>query len=311
MLAPGLQLGIRLGSVALPFIRPISPGGVTSRFRPLKRSSPAKIRVLRLLSTKTGPVLVSASSLPRSEAEERLDELAELARSDEVTVLGRVRQRLRRVNSRTLLGRGKLAEIMIRALRVDANLLIFDQELTPSQMRSITKQTDLRVIDRTQLILDIFARRARSREGKLQVEMAQLRYMLPRLSTRDDALSRSPAAFGARGPGETSGERRPEDNRPFGQAGPQTGIREGGQRTAAAAGAAGLGGREPLGGEPMAGKPPSKPWTNSAFRRKTGLLPPGSPAARPLPEKQGPPERGIPDTKTRGLPRGRKRIRTK
>ena len=92
---------------------------------------------------------------------------------------------------------------MLRALQLDANLLIFDRELNPSQIRSITDSTELRVIDRTQLILDIFAHRAMSREGKLQVEMAQLKYMLPRLSSRDDALSRLTGGIGARGPGET------------------------------------------------------------------------------------------------------------
>jgi GTP-binding protein HflX len=92
---------------------------------------------------------------------------------------------------------------MFSALQRNANLLIFDQELNPSQIRSITNHTELRVIDRTQLILDIFARRALSREGKLQIEMAQLKYMLPRLTMRDDALSRLTGGIGGRGPGET------------------------------------------------------------------------------------------------------------
>jgi GTP-binding protein HflX len=112
-------------------------------------------------------------------------------------------QRRHKINPRLILGKGKLAEIMIKALQLDANLLIFNQELNPSQIRSITDFSDLRVIDRTQLILDIFAHRAMSREGKLQVEMAQLKYMLPRLSSRDDALSRLTGGIGARGPGET------------------------------------------------------------------------------------------------------------
>jgi len=101
------------------------------------------------------------------------------------------------------MGKGKLGEIMFKALQLNANLLIFDQELNPSQIRSITDHTELRVIDRTQLILDIFARRALSREGKLQIEMAQLKYMLPRLTMRDDALSRLTGGIGGRGPGET------------------------------------------------------------------------------------------------------------
>jgi len=148
-------------------------------------------------------ILVSVTTESRQKAESSMHELAELARSDEVLVLDRVLQRRKKINPRFILGKGRLTEIVILALQLDANLLIFNQELNPSQVRSITDFTDLRVIDRTQLILDIFAHRARSREGKLQVEMAQLKYMLPRLSSRDDALSRLTGGIGARGPGET------------------------------------------------------------------------------------------------------------
>jgi GTP-binding protein HflX len=148
-------------------------------------------------------ILVSVTTEQKRQAEESLGELVELAHSDNIIVLDTVLQRSSRVNPRLILGKGKLADIMIRALQLDANLLIFNQELNPSQIRSITNFSDLRVIDRTQLILDIFAHRAMSREGKLQVEMAQLKYMLPRLSTRDDALSRLTGGIGARGPGET------------------------------------------------------------------------------------------------------------
>jgi len=148
-------------------------------------------------------ILISVSTEPKFQAEESMIELVELAKSDNVDVLERVLQRRKKINPRYILGKGKLAEIMIRALQLDANLLIFNQELNPSQIRSITDFTDLRVIDRTQLILDIFANRAMSREGKLQIEMAQLKYMLPRLSSRDDALSRLTGGIGARGPGET------------------------------------------------------------------------------------------------------------
>ena len=130
-------------------------------------------------------------------------ELAELARAAGVHVVDQVIQRRRKIHPRLILGRGKLMEIMLMSLRNGANLLLFDQELTPSQIRSVTDHTDLRVIDRTQLILDIFASRALSREGKLQIEMAQLKYLLPMLSTRDDALSRLTGGIGARGPGET------------------------------------------------------------------------------------------------------------
>ncbi len=148
-------------------------------------------------------ILVSVSNQSQIRSLESMNELVELAKSDDVAVLDTVIQRRRKVNPRLILGKGKLADIMIRALQLGANLLIFDHELNPSQIRSITKHTELRVIDRTQLILDIFAHRALSREGKLQVEMAQLKYMLPRLSSRDDALSRLTGGIGARGPGET------------------------------------------------------------------------------------------------------------
>jgi GTP-binding protein HflX len=132
-----------------------------------------------------------------------MDELVELARSDDVVVLDTVIQQRKKVNPKFILGKGKLGEIMLSALRLNANLLLFNQELNPSQIRSITDHTEMRVIDRSQLILDIFARRALSREGKLQIEMAQLKYMLPRLTMRDDALSRLTGGIGGRGPGET------------------------------------------------------------------------------------------------------------
>ncbi|MEW6428123.1 MAG: GTPase HflX [Thermodesulfobacteriota bacterium] len=148
-------------------------------------------------------ILVSVTTASRQAAEESMAELVELARSDNVTVLDTVIQRRAAIHPKWIMGKGKLAEIMLAALTLNANLLIFDQELNPSQIRSVTDSTEMRVIDRTQLILDIFARRARSREGKLQIEMAQLRYMLPRLGSRDDALSRLTGGIGGRGPGET------------------------------------------------------------------------------------------------------------
>lgn len=148
-------------------------------------------------------ILVNVTVGRQPIGEESLLELAELAKAADVEVLDTVTQRNRKVNPRLILGKGKLADIMIRALQLDANLLIFNQELNPSQVRSITAFSELRVIDRTQLILDIFASRARSKEGKLQVEMAQLKYLLPHLSGRDDSLSRLAGGIGSRGPGET------------------------------------------------------------------------------------------------------------
>jgi len=148
-------------------------------------------------------ILISVSTGSKALAEDSMLELAELAGAAGVQVVDRVIQRRRKIHPRLILGRGKLMEIMLMSLRNGANLLLFDQELTPAQIRSVTDHTDLRVIDRTQLILDIFASRALSREGKLQIEMAQLKYLLPMLSTRDDALSRLTGGIGARGPGET------------------------------------------------------------------------------------------------------------
>ncbi len=148
-------------------------------------------------------LLLSASKRSRLEQEERLEELAELAKSDDLDVCETVVQRPQEIHPKYLLGSGKLKEVVIKALQRGADLLIFDQDLTPAQVRAIGEATELRVIDRTQLILDIFARRAHSREGKIQVELAQLRYLLPRLSERSTALSRLGGGIGGRGPGET------------------------------------------------------------------------------------------------------------
>ena len=100
-------------------------------------------------------------------------------------------------------GRGKLEDVVIRAMQLDAETLIFDCNLRPAQANNIARMADMRVVDRTQLILDIFAQRAESSDGKLQVELAQMQYLLPRLGQRDDALSRLTGGIGGRGPGET------------------------------------------------------------------------------------------------------------
>jgi GTP-binding protein HflX len=148
-------------------------------------------------------ILIGVTGKNRLAAEESLTELAELARSAGLTVAATILQKRPTFDPRFLMGKGKLSELMIQALQLGSDLLVFDAELTPSQVRSITDFTELRVIDRTQLILDLFAQRARSREGKLQVEMAQVKYLLPRLRGRDDALSRLTGGIGGRGPGET------------------------------------------------------------------------------------------------------------
>jgi len=146
-------------------------------------------------------VRVETSALHDSRAS--LDELEELAASAGVQVFDRVVQRRDRGDPRFLMGRGRLSDLVIKALQMGANLLIFDHELSAAQVRSITDFTEIRVIDRTQLILDIFAQRAHSREGKIQVELAQLKYLLPRLMTKNTAMSRLTGGIGGRGPGET------------------------------------------------------------------------------------------------------------
>jgi GTP-binding protein HflX len=148
-------------------------------------------------------ILVSASTRSRGEQEDVLSELRELARSAGLVVLDEAVQRLHAVNPRFLLGKGKLREVVINALQHGADLLVFAQDLTPLQVKAIGELTEMRVIDRTQLILDIFARRAHSRDGRVQVELAQLKYRLPRLAERSTALSRLTGGIGGRGPGET------------------------------------------------------------------------------------------------------------
>lgn len=156
-----------------------------------------------IMDGKESAILVSASPQGRAEQEERLVELAELATSVEVAVIDRMAQRTSDGHQRYLLGSGKLKEVLIQTLHKGADMVIFDQTLTPAQSRAISEMTDIKVIDRTQLILDIFARRAHSREGKMQVELAQLRYLLPRLTGKGTQLSRLGGGIGTRGPGET------------------------------------------------------------------------------------------------------------
>ena len=148
-------------------------------------------------------LLVSASAETRRQAKESLAELRDLARSSGLEIAGSVTQQRRKSDPRLLIGPGKLQELAILALQEAATVIIFDQELNPSQIRSITDQIELKVIDRTQLILDIFAQRAQTREGKLQVELAQLKYLLPRLVVKNTAMSRLTGGIGGRGPGET------------------------------------------------------------------------------------------------------------
>lgn len=148
-------------------------------------------------------VLIGVHTGPKHEAQASMDELMELARTAGVRVVEVVLQARKELDPRTLVGKGKLEEICLLALHRGAEMIIFDRELSPSQLHSITDNTDLKVLDRTMLILDIFARRAKSRGGKLQVELAQLKYSLPRLKERQSGMSRLSGGIGGQGPGET------------------------------------------------------------------------------------------------------------
>ncbi len=148
-------------------------------------------------------VLVSVSPLPHSVQKRHLAELAELARTAGIVVAGTLIQRVAMVHPRHILGSGKLAELEVLALQCQASLIVFDGELTPAQLMSLTRLTERKVLDRSQLILDIFAMRARSRVGRLQVEMAQLKYTLPRLVGHNRSMDRLMGGIGGRGPGET------------------------------------------------------------------------------------------------------------
>ena len=165
----------------------------------------ARISRARPIVAKDGrAVLVHASDKKHAHlVGDSMRELRELARTAGVEVADEVVQVRDQLDPRYLLGKGKLDDVVLRALQRDAEVLIFDRDLAPAQASSIAAVTDLKVIDRTQLILDIFAQRATSRDGKLQVELAQLKYMLPRLGQKDNALSRLTGGIGGRGPGET------------------------------------------------------------------------------------------------------------
>ncbi|HEY1959640.1 MAG TPA: GTPase HflX [Polyangiaceae bacterium] len=144
----------------------------------------------------------------------RQQELRELARTAGVDAVDTIVQTREKIDPKTVMGKGKLDEVILRAAELDADVLVFDRNLSPSQSSAIAKKSDLKIIDRSQLILDIFAQRAESRDGKLQVELAQLKYSMPRLQQKDDSLSRLTGGIGGRGPGETKleiGRRRAKE----------------------------------------------------------------------------------------------------
>ncbi|RLB80384.1 MAG: GTPase HflX [Deltaproteobacteria bacterium] len=188
----------------LPPLPPWNPDiDCQALIRSLESEFVRKVRSQKVKRKWERALLVSVTTAPKHVAEDSMTELRELAESCHIAVLDTVIQHRQKVDPRFLMGEGKLSQLVILALQKGADLLIFDQELNPSQVRSITDLTEMRVIDRTQLILDIFAQRARSREGKIQVELAQLKYRLPRLVGKGTAMSRLTGGIGGRGPGET------------------------------------------------------------------------------------------------------------
>ena len=160
-------------------------------------------RSIHLKGTKEKAILISVSKESREKLENSMEELRELAESSRVFIVDSFIQRPQNISPTTLMGEGKLKELLVKCMQLGVDLIIFDQNLSPGQMATISDLTELRVLDRTQLILDIFAQRAHTVDGKIQVELAQLKYLLPRLARKTLALSRLTGGIGGRGPGET------------------------------------------------------------------------------------------------------------
>ncbi len=146
---------------------------------------------------------VMTDAIALQQFQDTLEELARLVETAGGEVLQVMQQKRSRPHPQTVVGEGKIQEIALSAQTIGANLIVFDRDLSPAQVRNLETQIGLRVVDRTEVILDIFAQRAQSRAGKLQVELAQLEYMLPRLTGRGQAMSRQGGGIGTRGPGET------------------------------------------------------------------------------------------------------------
>jgi len=160
-------------------------------------------RSVTLEGAREKAILLSVGRESREALENSMEELKALAESSGVEVMDSIIQRPQVLSPATLLGEGKLKELLVQCMQQGVDLIIFDQNLTPGQMASISDRTELRVVDRTQLILDIFSQRAHTQDGKVQVELAQLKYLLPRLAKKTLALSRLTGGIGGRGPGET------------------------------------------------------------------------------------------------------------
>jgi GTP-binding protein HflX len=190
------------------FIDPAPPSQVDVDFLGLIESLEEELARNRRTSRRSGggdrAILVNVTKGSMADAEDSMAELRELAQSAGLAVLDAIIQRRSAIDPRTVIGKGKLDDLLIRAMQLGADAIVFDRELQASQVRSISEATDLKIIDRSQLILDIFAQRAQSHEGKIQVELAQLKYLLPRLIVgQESAFSRLAGGIGGRGPGET------------------------------------------------------------------------------------------------------------
>src|SRR5436305_1771653 len=190
------------------FLDPMPPGRLDVDFLALINALETEMARNRRISRRANgtdrAILVNVTNGPVDDAEDSMDELRELAQSAGLVVLDEIIQRRPAIDPRTVLGKGKLDELLISAMQLGADAIVFDRELQAAQVRSISEASDLKVIDRSQLILDIFAQRAQSHEGKIQVELAQLKYILPRLVVgQNSAFSRLAGGIGGRGPGET------------------------------------------------------------------------------------------------------------
>lgn len=173
------------------------------RIMALEAELSRKSSLYKARTGKEAAFLIHVTTSDPREAAASLEELKELCKTSGIRVIGTAVQRRGKIDPKFVVGKGKLADLTISAIQKYATMMVFDTELTPSQIRSITDVVEMKVIDRTQLILDIFANQAKSREGKLQVELAQMEYMLPRLITKNTAMSRLTGGIGGRGPGET------------------------------------------------------------------------------------------------------------
>lgn len=202
-----LKAGENRQQPAYEILEPFSPYTINLPFSQLIRTMEDEIVAgfshRTQVADKQRAFIISVGPEPRHTHEESVHELAELARGAQLQIAKTYIQN-RQINPRTVTGTEKLQEITISAMEQGIDLLIFNQELSPMQARRISEITDLKVIDRTLLILDIFARRAQSREGRLKVELAQLKYRLSWISEKTTALSRLTGGIGGRGPGETT-----------------------------------------------------------------------------------------------------------